>query len=184
MPSLVSAKPGKSKIDKKSLVKPTFKRHVSVGYNYRLSEVCSAVLMAQLERLDEFVNWRKTSAKAFDEIVRSNCSWLHPQLIPVGCEHSYWAYTVVMDESLDLNFWEQFYEKFVEFGGEGFYGAWSLTYLEPIFQNGIVGHYTAGFCPNAEFVQPRIMQFKTNYGDKDTINEQCAALEKTIKYFN
>ena len=34
---LVSAKPGKSKIDKKSLVKPTFKRHVSVGYNYRLS---------------------------------------------------------------------------------------------------------------------------------------------------
>jgi len=180
---LVSAKPGQSKIDKKSLVKPTFKRHISVGYNYRLSELCSAVLMAQLERLDEFVSWRKRSAMAFDEVVKANCSWLHPQRTPAGYGHSYWAYTVVMDDSLDLNFWDQFYDKFTQFGGEGFYGAWSLTYLEPIFQNDTFGTYESGICPNAEFVQPRIMQFKTNYGDRGKINEQCRALEKTIRYF-
>jgi len=180
---LVSAKPGKSKIDKKSLIKPSFKRHTSMGYNYRLSEICAAVLMAQLERLDEFVNWRKQTAVAFDDVVKTNCSWLHPQETPADYEHSYWAYTVVMDKSVDAGLWEKFYEKFIEFGGEGFYGAWSLTYLEPIFQNGILGDYEQGICPNAEFVQPRIMQFKTNYGDMDIINAQCAALEKTIRYF-
>jgi perosamine synthetase len=181
---LVSAKPGQSKIDKKSLVKPTFKRHVSLGYNYRLSEICSAVLMAQFERLDEFVDWRRQTAKAFDAVLRSNCTWLHPQCVPAGYEHSYWAYTVVIDKSLSLDFWEKFYEKFIELGGEGFYGAWSLTYLEPVFQSGVFGEYTLGICPNAEFVQPRIMQFKTNYGSHEHLKQQCDALEKTIRFFN
>lgn len=179
----VGAKPGQSKIDKKTIAKPNFKRHVAVGYNYRLSEICAAILMAQFERIDEFVSWRKKCANAFNEVVTANCSWLHPQFVPDGYDHSYWAYTIVMDESFDVSFWDKFYEKFIEFGGEGFYGAWGVTYLEPVFQSGILGKYEAGICPVAERVQPRIMQLKTNYGDCDKINEQCKALEKTIRYF-
>ena len=181
---LLSFKPGGATIDKKAIAKPSFKRHVSLGYNYRLSELSAAVLLAQLERLDEFVYWRKKTAESFANVVANTCSWMHPQETPANCEHSYWAYTVTLDKSVPADLWEQFYEKFIEFGGEGFYGAWSLTYLEPIFQNGIVGNYEAGLCPHAESVQPRIMQFKTNYGDEATIAEQSDALEKTIRYFD
>ena len=50
---LVSAGAGKSKIDKRAIRRPSFKRHVSLGFNYRMSELCAAVSLAQLERLDE-----------------------------------------------------------------------------------------------------------------------------------
>ena len=36
---LVTAQPGKSKIDRRKIVHPSFKRHVSLGFNYRLSEL-------------------------------------------------------------------------------------------------------------------------------------------------
>jgi perosamine synthetase len=41
-----------------------------------------------------------------------------------------------------------------------------------------------GVCPNAEKLQPRMMMFKTNYFDRDELNRDLEALEKTIKYFN
>lgn len=181
---LVSHRPGQSKIEKRLIVKPSFKRHVSLGYNYRLSELCSGVLMAQLDRLDEFVHWRKKTAEAFNNAVTGNCSWLHPQAVPEGYDHAYWAYTTIMDKAVDPSLWDEIYLKFLEYGGEGFYGAWSLTYLEPIFQNGICGNYEWGICPNAEFVQPRIIQFKTNYGSQEDIERQSEALGKTLRYFN
>ena len=61
----VSAEPGKSKINKSDIVKPDFARHVALGYNYRLSELCSAFTLAQLERLEMFVEWRKKCAAGF-----------------------------------------------------------------------------------------------------------------------
>ena len=87
---LVRAGAGKSKIDKRAILNPNFKRHVSVGFNYRMSELCAAVTFAQLERLDEFVAWRKRCAAAFDEVVRP-CSWLKPQQVGADYEHSYWG---------------------------------------------------------------------------------------------
>jgi perosamine synthetase len=79
--------------------------------------------------------------------------------------------------------WQNFYDKFVEFGGEGFYGAWKLTYQEPLFKSGDYGDYDDGLCPVAERIQPYLMQFKTNYSDIEQINFQAEALDKTIRTF-
>ena len=177
---LVSARPGASKIDKAALVDPGFKRHVALGYNYRLSELCAAVMLAQMERLDEFVAWRGREAAALGEAM-SGCSWLAPQKTPEGYTHSWWAYTAALGEGAPS--WREFYQAFIRHGGEGFYGAWSLTYLEPIFQNGMAGRYEAGLCPVAEELQPRLAQFKTNYGDAETIERQAEALADTIRHF-
>jgi len=178
---LVSAKPGHSKIEKKELVHPSFKRIAGLGYNYRISEICAAVLMAQLERLDEFVAARQKVAGAFDQVVR-DCSWLKPQKVPAGYQHSYWAYTVMLDVE-EEGLWDKFYDKFIENGGDWFYGAWRLTYLEPIFESGDYGVYEKGICPVAEQIQPRLIQLKTHYGDQETIDRQVEALDKTIKHF-
>ncbi len=180
---LVSAQPGKSRIDKRAIVRPDFKRHVSLGFNYRMSDVCAAMLLAQLERLEEFVAWRKRAAAAYDQVVRS-CSWLKPQHVPDDCEHSYWAYTVCLPPEGDGPTWQQFFDKFVELGGDWFYGAWGLTYLEPLFQDGrFARQYEPGLCPVAESLQPRLMQFKTHYGDQQTIDRQAEALANTIRFF-
>lgn len=181
---LVRAGAGKSKIDKRAILHPDFKRHVSLGYNYRMSELCAAVTFAQLERLDEFVSWRQRTAAAFDRVVRP-CSWLKPQQVGDAYEHSYWAYVVKLDAEKSDVTWQQFFDKFAELGGDGFYGAWSLTHLEPVFQDGSLGRkYEAGICPVAEATQPRLMQFKTNYGDQETIDRQADALARTIRCFN
>ena len=181
---LVGAGAGKSKIDKRAIVRPDFKRHVSLGFNYRMSDLCAAVLLAQLERLEEFVAWRQRAATALDQAVRS-CNWLKPQRVPEDCQHSCWAYAVRLPGSGDGPTWDQFFDKLVELGGDWFYGAWGLTYLEPVFQNGAVGRkYEPGICPVAEQIQPRLMQFKTNYGDRETINRQAEVLARTIRYFD
>ena len=154
---LVGAGAGKSKIDKRQIVQPDFKRHVSLGFNYRMSELCAAVAFAQLERLEEFVTWRKRSAAALDKVV-AECDWLTPQRVPETCESSYWAYAVRLGAEAGDVTWQQFFDKFIELGGDGFYGSWSLTYLEPLFQDGTLGRrYESGLCPVAERTQPRLM---------------------------
>ena len=180
---LVHAGAGKSKIDKRAIRHPSFKRHVSFGFNYRMSELCAAVALAQFERLEEFVSWRQRAAKAFDQVVRP-CPWLQPQHVGEDYEHSYWAYVVKLDTAAGPT-WEQFFDQFAEAGGDGFYGAWSLTYLEPMFQDGSLGRdYEPGMCPIAEAIQPRLMQLKTNYGDQETIDRQAEALDRTIRHFD
>jgi len=181
---LVRAGAGKSKIDKRAILHPSFKRHVSLGYNYRMSELCAAVALAQLERLDEFVTWRRRAAQALDRVVRP-CGWLKPQRVGPDYEHSYWAYVVKLDAEKDGITWQRFFDKFVELGGEGFYGAWSLTHLEPVFQDGSLGlKYSAGICPVAEAIQPRLIQLKTNQGDQNQIDRQAECLAKTIRWFD
>ena len=172
-----------SRLDKKTLHSPGYKRHSDFGFNYRIPELCAAVALAQLEKLDEFLYWRKKCAAAYDQVVE-DCSWLKAQKIPSGYEHAFWTYVVKLDPGTEAGLWERFYDKFVEFGGRGFYGCWSLTYLEPAFQNGSCGNFEPGICPIADKVQPNLMQFKTHFGDEQTINQQAEALQKTINFFD
>ena len=44
--------------------------------------------------------------------------------------------------------------------------------------------FTNGICPNAEKVQPQIMQFVNNYGSVEEAMPQIEALRKTLEYFS
>lgn len=175
----VSAEPGKSRIDKRDLVRPDFIRHVAPGYNYRMSELCAAFAFAQLERLEEFVYWRQRSAAALLEAA-AGVDWLKAQRTPDDCENSRWALAVKLDT--DEISWQQFYDRFIQYGGDGFYGAWRLGYQEPYLASLVPGEFC--HCPVAEELQPRLMQFKTNYGDDEAISRQAEALARTISYFS
>jgi len=107
---------------------PNYARHVEIGWNYRMAEVCAAVALGQLERLDLLVSLRKKAASYFAQAVEG-CAWLTPQRVPEGYEHAYWTYVLRLDRD-DIT-WHDFRAKYLEFGGEPFYGAWRLTYLGP-----------------------------------------------------
>jgi hypothetical protein len=53
-----------------------------------------------------------------------------------------------------------------------------LVYNEPVFQ-GIVAH-----CPNAEALQPRLMQFTTNQATDEEMDLQMNALARTIRHYD
>ncbi len=190
----VSAKVGK--ITKDDIQNPNYERHVSMGYNYRMSELCAAVSLGQLERLEELVDRRIAVAKLFTEAI-GDCSWLKPQKTPEYSKNSYWAFAVRLTHPKIS--WVEFRKKFMEFGGDGIYATWKLTYLEPMFKNwnlsgkekviektydGKLQNFTEGLCPVAEKIQKEILAFKTNYWDWNRAKKQAEILKKTIKFYD
>ncbi len=173
--STLSAKQDSFKTSLDVVQHPSFKRHVIMGFNYRLPEVCAAMVLAQLEKADKLVRLRQKIAQLYNQAVKG-CNWLTPQKNPAGFVNSYWTFVVKLDTKKIS--WEKFRQVFVnKFGGERYYGAWSINYLEPVFAK----QYKKGLCPVAEGLQPRLLQFKTNFGDLKYAQAQAAILKQTIK---
>lgn len=182
----------KGRITKDDIQSPNYERHVVLGWNYRMSDLCAAVALGQVERMDELVDVRQKAAAYYQKKVEG-CNWLHPQVVKNGNIHSYWTYVVRLDiEKVD---WHKFRNKYLEFGGDGIYAAWKLSYQEPMFREksflnreklGIYDcyDYNKVSCTNAEFLQPRLLQFKTNYYNLEEAKQQADILEKTITYFD
>jgi len=187
-----------NKIAKDDIQNPGFSRHVQMGYNYRMPEVCAAVALGQLERVDELVQRRMDVAHLFIETI-GECRWFRPQMTPPECVHSYWSIAArLTDPEIE---WSAFRKKFMSLGGDGFYAAWKLSYLEPMFQKetrdlagkekvidatyrGCLQKWEQGLCPVAERLQPQIIAFKTNYWDWSRAERQAAILKDTIRAFN
>jgi len=183
----VKAGAGKGKITRETIQDPVYLRHASLGWNYRMPELCAAVALAQTERLPELVQARIHAANAYAQALQG-CKWLVPQHVPEGFVHSYWTYAVALNCG-DAFTWYDFRRKYREMGGDGIYAAWQLTYLEPAFRNQRFSPeqtqcLAPGLCPVAESLQPRLVQLKTNYFDPAATERAATALHNTIKYFN
>lgn len=182
-------------ITKDDIQNPSYERHVMLGYNYRMPELCAAVALGQLERLDELVQRRIDVGLLFEEAI-GDCQWLRPQVTPKECTHAYWSMAARLLHP-DVN-WAAFRKKFIELGGDGIYAAWKLSYQEPMFQKetlnfsgkeriiaatykGTMQDWKEGLCPVAEQLQRQILAFKTNYWDWDRAKKQAAILRQTIE---
>ena len=178
----MTAEAGRTTLAMSNVQDPSYERFDAVGLNYRMTEISAAIGLAQLERIESMVSRRRAVAKLFDEAV-GDCTWLVRQEIPEGYDHSYYTYAVKYfgDEKFNVS-WKDFYNRYIEMGGDGFYGACKVPYLEPVFKdlkrNGV--GYGKSLCPVAEEIQPRIMQFKTNYRDMESAKKKAEILEKLI----
>jgi perosamine synthetase len=177
-----------AKITRKDIQDPAYNRHISVGYNYRMSELQSAVMLGQLERVKELVNVRIKVAEIFDEAITGS-RVVTKQHTPNYCVNSYWGYAMILNTDNPEIDWYKFRDLFQKNGGDGYYAAWKLTYQESLFTNeiqkmtGITQKYTQGLCPNAEFLQKRIIALKTNYWDLEEAKKQAEILRDTLKDF-
>lgn len=182
----VSAKAGT--ITKKDVQDPNYSRHVAYGFNYRMSEVQAAVALGQIERLRELVDVRVRSARIFEKAVRTT-DLLKPQAEPSGYKNSFWAYAVQLQTDRPETDWYRFRDLFQANGGDGYYAAWKLGYMEPFFQNevqnypGVWQKYQKGLCPVSERLQARMIQFKTNYWDLDRAEKQAEILQTTLQQY-
>ena len=166
----LTAELGRTEANPDTFHDPDYKRHDTIGYNYRMSELCAYEGYCEMESLTERIGDRQQQAKLYGEAIKG-CEWLRPQFVPEGYRHSYFTYAVVLERD-DIK-WKDFYNKFKELSGDTFYAAWSLPYQEPA----LAGY--KGDCPVAEYLQPRMMQFKTNHYEP----KLAEALNKTIRWF-
>ena len=189
----LKAEEGRVRLNQDVFQNPDYKRHDVLGWNYRLPEFNAAIALAQLERIEELVDLRVKSAGLFIEVMKT-CDYLIPQYVPDGYTNSYYTLGAVYegDKGIGIS-WEMFREAYVNNGGDGIYGAWSVPYLEPVMAERRFAtrcpsgyehvKYEEGLCPVAESVQPKIMQFKTNYRDLKLAEIKADVLLKTIKEF-
>jgi perosamine synthetase len=157
-------------------------RFDTLGLNYRMPEVCAAVGLGQLERIHQLVERRQSCAAFFKEAVEG-CSWLLRQAVPENYENVYYTFGLRYYGDCEFGIsWKEFYNKYIEMGGDGFYGACMIPYLEPVFKTLVVNgvRYRHGLCPVAEETQPRIMQFKTNYRDLGIARGKARILKQLI----
>lgn len=182
----VSAKKGK--ITRNDIQDPNYSRHVSFGYNYRMSELQAACACAQLERAGELVEQRVKVAALFDEALRGQ-TLLRRQAVPEDCTNSWWTYCLVLDtDNPDVD-WYRFRDLFQKNGGDGYYAAWKLSYNEPAYQDilqhqpGVWQKFDKDLCPHAEYLQKRLIQLKTNYWELEEARRQAEILRKTIEEY-
>ena len=67
--------------------------HDCLGFNYRMTEMQAAFGVAQLGRLNEFVDKRRQVFEWYDERLRP-LDFVGHQHLPAGCIHGYWAYAI------------------------------------------------------------------------------------------
>ena len=194
------AEHGQVKKDKSVFQDPKYLRHDTFGFNYRLSAIAGAVGLAQVEQIDFLVKKRRQIASKYLEAI-GNCGWLIPQYVPKDYVNSYYTFAARYEggEKKGVS-WYDFRKKFMEFGGDGIYAAWALVYNEPIMR--LINDEGAFFpdlpgqakqfknylpknlnCPNAEVLQPKLMQFTCNQGIESEMDQQMNALKKTINFF-
>ena len=75
--------------------------HDVVGFNYRITNLQSAIGCAQLERLDEFLVRRREIAFTYLEAL-ADINWLHCQRIPEDLYSTYWLFSMVIDEGMSF----------------------------------------------------------------------------------
>lgn len=188
------AEDGRVRLNQDMFQNPNYKRHDALGWNYRMPEFTAAVAYAQLERVDELVKLRQESARIFINAI-DDCDFLVPQYVPEDYVNSYYSLGVryLGEEKLGVS-WQDFRKQYVEMGGDGYYGAWSVPYLEPVIAERTFAKrlpdvyenikYEEGLCPVAEKVQKQIMQIKTNYRDLELAKQKADVLNKLIRKYN
>jgi perosamine synthetase len=189
----LSARSGQIRLDPKEWQSPLFERHQMIGYNYRLTEIQSAIARVQLTKLDNFLlKWRLISGKEI-ETVLDESGFFDIQKTENYIEHAYWAVGAKFRGSLDE--WFRFRDQLYENCGERVFGAWRVPYNEPVIKDGLYKHAKihkhfsslelnyAGSCPNAEAIQAKMMVFKTKYRNREALDNFINGLKRTINEF-
>jgi perosamine synthetase len=174
----LKADEGRIRLNQDVFQDPDYKRHDMIGWNYRMPEFNAAIALAQLERLDQLVEMRQRVAKLFIDVI-DDCHFMDDQLRMQSSRHSYYTLGALFFHRHVS--WGEFRRKYIELGGDGIYAAWSVPYLEPAFRK--CSYLVERHCPVAEKLQPRLMQFKTNYRSMAIAEEKAEALRRTIKFY-
>jgi perosamine synthetase len=69
--------------------------HDEVGYNYRMTNICAAIGLAQLEHAESILKKKRQIARWYDKYL-SGLS-VKRQTVPVRSRHSWWLYSILVE---------------------------------------------------------------------------------------
>jgi perosamine synthetase len=68
--------------------------HDMVGYNYRMPNLNAALLVAQLENLDNFIHSKRKLADVYEEFFKATDYTFVKE--PIGCKSNYWLNSIIL----------------------------------------------------------------------------------------
>ena len=77
-------------------------QHDNIGYNYRLPNLNAALLLAQLEQLDEFVENKRDLALKYDKFFKDNDK-IDFIKEPINSKSNYWLQAIIFKDSKNKN---------------------------------------------------------------------------------
>jgi len=80
--------------------------HDLIGYNYRMTNICAALGLAQLERIDEFLSKKRQRANWYQKKLKNLPLSFH--LESNNSKHSYWMVSILVNEHQERNALRQF----------------------------------------------------------------------------
>jgi perosamine synthetase len=165
----MTADAGRTSLAQSTYQDPSYERFDTIGLNYRMSQIQAAVGLGQLERLDHKVEMRRAIARMWCKVLGPLFELRYPQ-------HSYYTFPIDSKYWDVMNPWKDFYNSFIERGGDGFYAMPQVPYKEPALKDITITIH----CPIAEELQKTLMLFKTNYRDLGEAERQAEILAKLI----
>lgn len=143
----MTADAGRTSLSAKDFQRPDYERFDTIGLNYRMSEIQAEIGLHKLSFIDAAIKRRQ-------EI---GMMWQHAigQLQTYSYDAENTFYSAAYDYKKGP--WLEFYNKFCEAGGDGFYAMPKPPYSEPALSG------VTGVCSFAEGLQNRLMLFKTHY---------------------
>jgi UDP-4-amino-4,6-dideoxy-N-acetyl-beta-L-altrosamine transaminase len=104
---------------------------LSLGFNYRMTELQAALGCSQMSRIDDFVSKRNTLAKIYDEQL-SEMSIILP-VVPSGIYSSYHLYIIKLEDSASIDRGRMFEQ--LRDNGIGVNVHYIPVHLQPFYQN-------------------------------------------------
>lgn len=126
-------------------------QQITIGYNYRMTEIHAALGLSQLNSLDLFVDKRRKIAERYDKNF-SNLPIILPHQISAS-KSSYHLYPVRIRESLFGKNQKKF-DKFMNDHGISVNLHYIPVYRQPYYEN--MG-FKAGYCPEAELFHKEVV---------------------------
>ena len=176
---ILSAKSGAVRTERDMFQDPNWERFDEIGYNFRLSELGAAVALAQVEKIEKYVGFRRKMGEMYRTLI-SNSDLLQAQKQPEGYYYTYYTFSAKfcrIDEKIS---WYDLRKKHMEYGGDGIFSAAKLLHQEPIFRDLKIGY---GETPVAVELQKNLMNFTTNQANTNEMDKQIDALGNALRYF-
>ena len=71
--------------------------HDEIGYNYRMTNICAAIGLAQLEQIDEIISRKLQIANTYREVFKNSLITMHGQM--ENSLNSYWMCSILLPEA-------------------------------------------------------------------------------------
>lgn len=149
--------------------------HIRMGYNWRMSELHAIVGLAQLRRLDEFIERRTKIANIYDEGLKS-IDGVSPLAVPKNVKSCYYKYIALLDYGIERDKLKRKLKEDYEISLSG------EVYDTPLHKQPVFEKYAKGDFPVADDICARhiCLPIYSNMTEEEA-NYVLESLDKAIK---